>query len=144
LRLGWISGHPWFGADLDLITSRSSAKTLLGEVSAVTWSTAVRSSFKLHIGTSWLEAGVGGRFGIARLDGVPADSAQARGGVVAGTWLGPIGYAGGGTRFGPLALTAGIEAGYALRGVSGRVEDAKPVAVDGSWIAASLGLGWGS
>jgi hypothetical protein len=142
-RLGFNFGEPWFGGDIDLVAAQSEARSELGSVRASTWSSGLRASFRLWLDPVWLEAGPGFRVGIARLAGTPADDTEVAGGTVAGVWAGPMGYAGLGLEFWHLAFTLGAEGGYALRGVSGRIADAEPVAIDGPWLAVSAGLGWG-
>lgn len=143
VRLGWNFGDDWFGGDVDLVAAQSEAGSDLGRVTASTWSSGLRASFKLWFDPLWLEAGPGFRLGIARLSGTPSDEAEARGGVVAGVWAGPIAYAGFGLELWHVAFTLGAEGGYAFQSVSGRVDTNDPVAIGGPWIAASAGIGWG-
>jgi hypothetical protein len=143
LRLGWSSNHDWLGGDLDLIASRADAQNALGTIRVSTWSAGLRAAFRLHSEYLWLDAGPGARFGLARLEGSPADPTQARGVTLAGTWAGPLVYSGVGVRLWHCVVTAGAEAGYVLRSVSGQVEGYAPVSIDGIWIAGSVGIGWG-
>lgn len=142
LEAGWILGRPWLTADLDWIAARSSSTTDLGEVRASTWSAALRGSFRLWYQPVWMDLGLGGRFGVARLQGMPIDRSAAEGSVVAGVWAAPIGHVRVGVRVSHLALTLGGECGYVLRGVSGLVADADPVAIDRGFAAGSVALGW--
>jgi hypothetical protein len=50
---------------------------------------------------------------------------------------------GAGLRVWHCVIAAGVEGGYVLRSVSGRVEGGSPVSIDGGWLAGSIGLGWG-
>lgn len=142
-RLGWHFGEKWFGGDVDLIAAQMEADASLGSVRATTWSSGLRASFKLWLDPAWLEAGPGFRIGIARLAGTPEDDGETRGGVVAGMWAGPLGYAGFGVEAYNLALTLGVEGGYAFQSVSGQIGDDTSVAVGGPWMAVSAGIGWG-
>ena len=141
-RLGWDFGEGWLGGDIDLIAAQMEASSDLGSVRATTWSTGPRASFKLWLDPVWLEASPGFRIGIARLAGSPADEGEARGGVVAGLWAGPMAYAGLGLDLWHVAFTVGMEGGYAFQSVSGRIDEDNPVAVGGPWLAASAGIGW--
>jgi hypothetical protein len=143
LRLGWTSNYAWLGGDLDLIASRADADQPLGTIRVSTWSTALRVAFRLHLDRVWLDAGPGGRFGLARLEGSPNDPTQTRGVTLAGTWAGPIVYVGAGVRVWHFVIAAGAEGGYALRSVTGQIEGGPPVSIDGPWVAGSVGLGWG-
>lgn len=143
LRLGWASNRAWLGGDLDLIASRADVDESLGTIRVSTWSTGLRAAFRLHIDHVWLDAGPGGRFGLARLDGSAKDPTQTRGVTLAGTWAGPLVYLGAGMSVWHCVIAAGVEGGYVLRGVSGRVEGGSPVSIDGAWLAASIGVGWG-
>lgn len=141
VRVAWASPIREFGADVDLIVSRADAETELGRVSASSWSAALRARLRLSLDPVFIDGGVGGRFGIARLEGNPKD-ATARGSVVAGTWGGPLAHAEAGFEVNQIALVLGVEAGYRLRGVSGQVDGASPVGLNGTWLSASVGLGW--
>jgi hypothetical protein len=143
LRLGWSSNHDWLGGDLDLIASRADVENALGTIRVSTWSTGLRAAFRLNADPMWLDVGPGARFGLARLEGSPSDPSLARGVTLAGTWAGPVLYSGAGVRFWHCVVTAGAEAGYVLRSVSGQIEGYEPVSIDGIWIAGSVGIGWG-
>jgi hypothetical protein len=143
VRLGWDFGENWLGADVDILAAQSEASSALGSVRATTWSTGPRLAFKLWLDPVWLEASPGFRLGIARLAGTPTDDTETRGGVVAGVWAGPIGYAGFGVEFWNVALTIGAEGGYAFQGVSGQIGENTDVAIAGPWMAMSAGIGWG-
>jgi hypothetical protein len=143
LRLGWSSSRGWLGGDLDLIASRADADEPLGKIRVSTWSAGLRVAFRLHLDRFWLDAGSGGRFGLARLDGSASDPSQTRGVTLAGTWAGPVVYLGAGVRVWHCVIAVGAEAGYVLRSVSGQVEGGSPVSIDGAWVAGSVGLGWG-
>ncbi|HEX6277177.1 MAG TPA: hypothetical protein VFZ53_29250 [Polyangiaceae bacterium] len=142
-RLGWNFGEDWLGGDIDLIAAQLETDAELGSVRASTWSSAPRVSFKLWLDPAWLEVSPGFRVGLARLVGSPMDEGEARGGVVAGMWGGPVLYAGSGVEAWHLAFTLGAEAGYSFQSVSGRVDENTSVAVGGPWFAASAGIGWG-
>jgi hypothetical protein len=142
-RLGWNFGDDWLGLDVDLLATQSKASSDLGSVTASTWSSGLRASFKLWLDPVWLEASPGFRLGIARLAGTPTDETEVRGGVVAGAWAGPMAYAGFGLEFWEVAFTLGAEGGYVMQGVSGRVDENTPVAISGPWLALSAGIGWG-
>jgi hypothetical protein len=143
LRLGWSFKPAWLGGDLDLIASRADADNSLGSVRVSTWSAGLRAAFRLHLGRFWLDGGPGGRFGLARLEGLPSEPSRTRGATLAGTWAGPVLYAGAGVRVWHCVIAAGVEGGYVLRDVSGKVEGGAPVSIDGAWLAGSIGLGWG-
>lgn len=143
LRLGWASNQAWFGGDLDLVASRAEAENALGRVVVSTWSAGLRAAFRWHLQHVWFDAGPGGRFGLARLDGRPSDSTLTHGVTLAGTWAGPVFYAGAGVRVWHCVLSLGAEAGYVLRSVSGQVEGGSAISIDGAWVAGSVGLGWG-
>jgi hypothetical protein len=142
-RLGWNFGNDWLGGDIDLIAAQMEADAELGAVRASTWSSAPRVSFKWWVEPVWLEVSPGFRVGLARLVGSPGDEEEARGGVVAGIWGGPLSYAGFGVEAWNLAFTLGVEAGYSFQSVSGRVDEDTSVAISGPWFAASAGIGWG-
>jgi hypothetical protein len=152
LRLGWAAGTAapgdgGFGfrpaADLELTTARADTDTTLGTIRATLWSLALRASLRAHRGRMWFDLGGGGRFGLARLEGQPVDPASVRGGTVAGTWAGPVAYAGIGVRARRLAAAAGVEVGHVLRTVSGASDDGSGISIAGPWVSASLALGWG-
>jgi hypothetical protein len=150
LGLGWgagllvdyVSHQGWWGAELGFGVARAEADTALGSVEATTWSGTLRPTLRFGSNAAWLKAGAGARLGVARLVGTPADVEQARGGSIAGTWGGPSLHGGAGIAWSQIALGFGIEAGYVLRAVSGSVDDGHAVAVDGAWVAGTIGVGW--
>ena len=152
LRLGWTSGRPWLererataspALDLDLTGTRGEVNEPLGNVRVSVWSAAPRASMRLQRGRGWLDAGLGGRFGLARLDGTPLDSTQTRGGSLAGTWAGPIATLGAGVRLWHLVFAAGLEAGYVVRKVTAFVDTTTSLSIAGPWLTGSLAIGWG-
>jgi hypothetical protein len=152
LRLGWAFGRRWAegragsvgpAADFELGAARAAVGSTLGAVQVSLWSATLRGSLRLRRGGVWLDVGGGGRFGLAHIEGQPQDATSARGGAVAGTWAGPVAYAGVGARFGHAVVAAGVEVGRVLRSVSGLVDEGTPVAISGSWACGTLAVGWG-
>jgi hypothetical protein len=162
LRLGWTFARRWIdhgetslhpGIALELTETRASADAgagagagagdSLGSVRASTWSAALRATFTLRRGRTSLDLGAGGRLGLARLSGTPAVATRTRGGTLAGTWAGPVAYAGMGVHAGPVLIEAGVEAGQVLRSVDGLVDGGTPVSIAGRWLAGTLAVGWG-
>jgi len=152
VRLGWVFGGPWAhgGAgrvrpalDLEIGGARAAADAPLGTVAVSLWSATVRGSLRLRHGGAWLEAGAGGRFGLAQIEGQPRDPTSTRGSAVAGTWAGPLAYLGVGVGLGHVVIAAGVEAGRVLRSVAGLVDQGTPVAVSGNWVCGTLAAGWG-
>jgi hypothetical protein len=151
LRFGWTPGARdaddaplWRpGFDLELTGARNDARRGLGAVDISMWSAALRVSMRFVRGASWFDAGAGGRLGVARLEGTPADTTTTRGATLAGTWAGPLVYAGVGRRFWRLVATAGVEGGTVLRAVSGLVDDGPAISFAGRWLSGTLAIGWG-
>jgi hypothetical protein len=152
LRLGWAFGRPWAqgragragpALDLELGAARAAVDSTLGGVQVSLWSATLRGSLRFRRGRAWLDAGGGGRFGLAQIEGQPLDATIARGSAIAGTWAGPVAYLGAGARFGHLVVAAGVEAGHVLRSVTGLLDEGTPVAVSGSWACGTLAAGWG-
>ena len=154
LRLGWTFARRWIdrgetsgrpGIALELTETRADgdADPSVGSVRASTWSAALRATFTLRRGRTSLDLGAGGRLGLARLSGTPADATHTRGETLAGTWAGPVAYAGFGIRAAPVLIEAGVEAGQVLRSVEGLVDGGKPVSIAGRWLAGTLAVGWG-
>ncbi|HEY4159564.1 MAG TPA: hypothetical protein VGM29_15750 [Polyangiaceae bacterium] len=131
----------WLLTELELLETRSHANVNLGRVDASLWSAALRADARYSGRIFWLEAGPGLRLGVARLAG-SAKTSDTRGAVVAGSWGGPLAFAGVGARFHQLTLRAGGEAGYVLREVVGSIDGENAVAVRHAWLGASVGLGW--
>jgi len=152
LRVGWGSDRRsvdrrWGGvgpaADVELAATGASVGRALGRVDVSLWSATLRASLRVRRGRAWLDVGGGGRLGLAHLQGQPQDPTATRGSTVAGTWAGPVAYAGVGARFGHVVVAAGFEGGRVLRTVSGLVDDGTPIAISGSWACGSLAVGWG-
>jgi hypothetical protein len=130
-------------ADVELAAAAASVDRALGSVQVSLWSATLRASLRVRVGRAWLDVGGGGRFGIAQLQGQPTDATLARGGGAAGTWAGPVAYAGIGARFGHVLVAAGLEGGRVLRPVSGTVDDGSPISIDGNWACGTVAAGWG-
>jgi len=152
LRLGWAFGRPWLQrssarvgpvADVELGAATTSVDRTLGSVQVSLWSATLRALLRVRAGRAWVDVGGGGRFGLAQLQGQPMDATVARGGGAAGTWAGPVAYAGLGAHFGHLVVALGIEGGRVLRMVSGTVDDGPPISIDGNWACATVAAGWG-
>jgi hypothetical protein len=152
LRVGWTFARRWIdrgetsgrpGLDLELTSTRADVDGDVGTVRASNWSAALRGTFTLRRGRASLDLGAGARLGLARLSGQPADPTRTRGGTLAGTWAGPIAYAGVGVRASTLLITAGVEAGQVLRTVEGLVDGGMPVSIAGHWLAGTVAVGWG-
>jgi hypothetical protein len=154
LRLGWAFGRRWrerpgngprLGpvVDVELAAAESSADRTLGTVQVSLWSATLRALLRLRAGRAWLDVGAGGRFGLAQLRGEPADTTIARGSSVAGTWAGPVAYAGLGARIRHVVVELGVEGGRVLHSVSGTVDGGAPISIDGNWACATVAAGWG-
>ena len=152
LRLGWAFRRQWLErsavragpvADVELAAAGTSVDRALGTVQVSLWSATLRASLRFRAGRTWLDLGGGGRFGLAQLQGQPADATIARGGATTGTWAGPVAYAGIGARFGHVLVALGIEGGRVLRTVSGTVDDGGPISIGGNWACGTVATGWG-
>jgi hypothetical protein len=142
VRLGWISGLRWLGADFELSAASTTVDTTLGAVHTTVWSVAARPTLRLATRPLFVGVGLGARFGFARVAGTPNDPEQARGSVVAGSWGGPLAHAELGLESQHFFACAGVEAGYALKTVEGSVDGAVKAGVRGAFGSATFGLGW--
>jgi hypothetical protein len=129
--------------DGELAAAATSVDRALGSVAVSLWSATLRALLRLRAGRAWLDVGGGGRFGLAQLQGAPADPTTARGNGVAGTWAGPVAYLGVGARVRHVVVELGLEGGRVLRTVSGTVDNGPPVSIEGNWACATVGAGWG-
>jgi hypothetical protein len=141
-HLGWRSRTPWLGAELGLDGSFARTSVPTGTISVSTWSLALRAAIRFGSEKLWFDTGPGLRVGIARLQGTPDDPNATRGNTFAGTFAGPIVYAGLGITLGSLVVTSGAEAGYIMRDASGLVDDGREVAIGDAWIGGRLGFGF--
>jgi len=142
LRLGWISGLSWLGADFELSAARGGSESALGAVHSTIWSFAARPTLRLAERPLFVGVGLGARLGYAHFEGSPHDPEQVRGRVVAGSWGGPLGHAELGLELNHFFGCAGVEAGYALKTVKGSVDGKVEAGVSGAFGSATLGLGW--
>jgi hypothetical protein len=84
--------------------------------------------------------GVGGRLGLAQLEGSSADpTVQAR--QTARLWAGPLAVVRGDAAFGAFSLGLVTEAGWAVAGAEGLSGGTPVVGVRGAWLALSLNPG---
>ena len=142
VRASFVIGDSAFGFDGDVSATFAKETTPLGEVRSNVWSIALRPALRLELGSWTTSVGVGGRAGLARVEGSTADRSVARGRVVAGTWAGPLVHANVGLDYAHFASRLGVEAGFALRAVSGTVDSRDEAGVRGVWILLTLGFGW--
>jgi hypothetical protein len=144
VRLSLVWGEARFGVDTDLSVTLDDDHTPLGQVRTNTWSLALRPELRLKGGNVLASVGVGGRVGIARIEGTAIDASTTRGHVVAGTWGGPLAHANLGLSFAHFVSRLGVEGGFALRSVWGTVDGQARAGVHGPWFFATLGFGWGA
>ncbi len=129
------------GADADL--GRSTTSDSLGDV---TTTLASASAFVgVRAGGPRLDGGVavGGRVGLARLEGRAADPLGFVGERASHPWGGPLLVARGRGSAGPVGLELSAELGWAFGRAAGTAGDATVVAVGGTWLAVTVGLGLG-
>jgi hypothetical protein len=150
LRFAWAFGRRWLArpsvgpvVDAEVAAAETTDDRALGSVRISLWSATLRGLLRLGGGRTWLDVGAGGRFGLAQLQGQPADPATARGDGVVGSWAGPVAYVGLGARFRHVVMELGVEGGRVLRGVSGIVDGGSPVSINGNWACAMVAAGWG-
>jgi hypothetical protein len=150
LRVGWAFGRRWLERpsirpviDVEVAAAETSVDRTLGTVQVSLWSATLRALLRFGGGRVWLDAGGGGRFGLAQLRGEPSDATMARGEGVVGTWAGPVAYVGLGARLRRVVVELGVEGGRALRPVSGTVDEGPPLSIDGNWACATVAAGWG-
>ena len=135
-------GSGRFGVALDLEVDGARRDVALGATSAWLASLGGFATLRAAGARAGAALAIGARGGAARLEGTPAAGAGALGGVVLRPWWGPALAAAvwaGGRR---LVAVAGLEAGIVARGATGLADGATVLAVDGPWLAVSLGLGF--
>lgn len=142
LRVGWVSGLRWLGADFELSVARAARETALGSVHTTTSSLAARPTVLLADRPLFVGIGLGARFGFARVEGTPSDPQRVRGRVVTGSWGGPLAHVELGLRSSHFFGCAGVEAGYALKTVTGSVDGELEAGVSRIFGSATLGVGW--
>lgn len=142
LRLGWVSGLSWLGADFELSATRGGSETSLGPVHSTIWSFAARPTLRLAERPLFAGIGIGARVGYAHVEGSPNDPEKVRGRVIAGSWGGPLAHAELGLELNHFFGCAGVEAGYALKTVRGSVDGKAEAGISGAFGSATLGLGW--
>lgn len=127
--------------EVDLDAETGWAKAQLGTVQALGASGALSLAASARAGPAMLSVGAGSRLGVVRLIGHPADPVQARGGSVAGGWLGAFASA---RALLPLGQGAGpmlrLEGGWVVSPVLGQVSEQRPVGFEGLWLSVQLGV----
>lgn len=144
LRVGGDRLATWraLGWTADMLAEHGASKVALGAVNV----DLVSASFALlaHHETSSiaLRAGVGARFGSARVSGNPADSSRVDASSVAGAWGGPFVVAGVGlAALRPVVIELTAEGGWCVVPVRGHVGEARDVGPIGPWVGVTLGVG---
>lgn len=132
----------WLGMSGEIEASMGNVTVELGTVHARLASGATTIYARTRLGWLGLQAGIGGRLGLAHLSGEPADAERAAAHGAVEPWGGFLanGYA---TipLFSQVVATLGAEFGAVARPVGGLVSGERELAVDGLWIAAALGIG---
>jgi len=140
LRFAYSGARPWRLA-LDFGASTFQRTSPIGTARLILAGLGARAGYTVPLGGELgLELGGGGRVGVARISGTPADD-EASAASVAGAWSAPLAFVG---LEAPLArfwrLGLDLEVGYVLVPVRGRIEGGDDVNVDGLWTSLSLGI----
>lgn len=130
----------------DLVGETGSTGLTLGNVG--TRAVSVGPTVGVH-GTrgrlAW-RAGGGARFGVAQVQGHPADDRPATSDAFVAPWGGPFAAAGGSFRFArAIALEMGAEVGWSALAIEARTvmpEGSQSVSWRGPWVAVGLSVGW--
>ncbi len=131
------------GFTIDMGASQRHDEQELGDVSLSLIDVASIAHGVLPFGRLRLRGGLGGRLGYAIIDGRATDPAVARGGRVTGALFGGLARVEAEVELlMELRALASFDAGYALRGVRGRVTDGQDSALAGGWLTAQLAVGW--
>ena len=137
-QLGWSLDRWHLAADLE--ASGASRDVSLGETSALLLSGGAAFGLVSGAGSRFLTLALGGRLGMARLAGNAADSANVISSAVVRPWGGPmvrLGFMGMLERW---AVVVTVEAGRSLFTAEAQSENTTVLAVDGTWVAISLGV----
>ncbi|MBI5531428.1 MAG: hypothetical protein HY898_01855 [Deltaproteobacteria bacterium] len=130
------------GWSADAVIEHGSVAATIGEVNIDT--ATLGGSLVLHREVSVLSmrAGLGLRFGVARMMGKPYSSQLAEGKSVVAPWGWPLGVlALSITPIRPLVLEVQGEAGYVVLPLGGQVGGVQEITLQGAWAGVQLGIG---
>jgi hypothetical protein len=114
----------------------------LGDVDALSFSSALSFGARFSRRTLGGSLGVGGRFGLIRLAGKSANATAVSASSGQHPWGGPVATACAWSRFGRFSLMLSAEAGYSFLAFDGLAGDKTAVSVGGPWIGIGLGGGF--
>jgi hypothetical protein len=138
-RIGSIGTLGWLA---DMVVEHAGVNDSLGTVNVDLVSASVAIVAQHHTDALSLRAGLGLRYGSARISGTPIDAAHVESSSLAGVWGGPLVVAGVGfTPLRPLVLEVLVEGGWTATAVRAHVGDPGNVGPSGGWLGASLAIG---
>lgn len=138
-HIGGFSSLGWMG---DVIVEHAGVNDSLGTVNVDLVSAS--AAIVAHHDTSVLalRAGIGARYGSARISGTPSDATHVESSSLSGVWGGPMIVGGVGfTPLRPLVFEVIFEAGWTATAVRAHVGDPGNVGPSGGWLGASLAVG---
>jgi hypothetical protein len=113
----------------------------LGDVDALSFSSALTLGARLQRGFWGASLGAGGRLGLIRLTGRSANPSAVSASSAQHPWGGPVAMACALARFGRLSLMLSAEAGYSFLVFDGLAGGKTATATGGPWVAMILGGG---
>jgi hypothetical protein len=131
----------WLTLGIDLLADRHSTDVMQGTAEATTLSAGAAALVRDRFGALAVEAGIGGRMGMAVLAGHPFADQNLRGQTLVGAWGGPLACVHTHYAFGRVAIATMVETGWALLPITGRVNGGPAVRVAGGWLGVTLALG---
>ena len=134
-------GTLWFAAlDGEVVGARSRQEGL-GDVDALSFSSALTFGARLQQGAWGVSLGMGGRLGLIRMTGRNANSSTVSPSTAQHPWGGPLLMTCASARLGRFSLLLSAEAGYSFLVLDGLAGDKTAMSVGGPWIGLALGGG---
>lgn len=132
----------WLTFGGGVVAEHGRKQTPLGTVTALLASAVVQTSLRRNFGRVAIESGLGARVGITQFSGTPEGaSVMADRGVLRAAWGGPLLCGQVHVRiWKALSLSVGAEAGYVMRPVVALADRRSALAIDGFWLAGTMGL----
>lgn len=148
-RAAWVAGVDFtqrllapfeLGVGLGAHGTRATTELGVATLTAVSVSATLGAAKSVFSDDVRFAVGVGGRAGVALLEGWPS-APDVQAGTMLAPWGGPMVSATGDyAPFAHLGFTLGLEAGWAIGGVLGRVQGVTELGLSGAWLAGKAGV----
>jgi hypothetical protein len=132
----------WASFTADVVGDRGRVDLTGGQANIDTLSVGLGAYWGREFAPTRLDLGIGGRVAMTAIKGQPDPGGSLRGETLAAPWGGPFASARFGVAMGRAWGSLGVEGGWVVLPITGRVAGRPEVQIDRFWVTLALGLGW--